>query len=153
MKLLLTGVCGFVGSSLARALLAQRAGLEISGLDNFIRPGSETNREELRRLGVKLFHGDVRVASDLEALPPVDSARDESEKRHRQQTAQRELSLRHTRFYLPTSCSVSLQQHPHRRRRMKLLLTGACGFVGSSLARAILAHRSGLEIFGVDNFI
>ncbi|MGZ4966366.1 MAG: NAD-dependent epimerase/dehydratase family protein, partial [Chthoniobacterales bacterium] len=72
MKLLLTGACGFVGSSLARAILARRSGLEIFGVDNFIRPGSETNREELRRLGVKLFHGDVRVASDLEALPAVD---------------------------------------------------------------------------------
>ncbi|MGZ5003853.1 MAG: hypothetical protein ACXWBM_11710 [Chthoniobacterales bacterium] len=52
MKLLLTGACGFVGSSLARAILAHRSGLEIFGVDNFIRPGSETNREELRRLGV-----------------------------------------------------------------------------------------------------
>ena len=72
MKLLLTGVCGFVGSNIAKTLLAQREGLEIVGLDNFIRPGSESNREELRRLGVKLFHGDIRSASDLDPLPAVD---------------------------------------------------------------------------------
>lgn len=72
MKLLLTGICGFVGSSVAKTLLAQRAGLEIVGLDNFIRPGSESNREELRRLGVKLVHGDVRNPSDLDPLPAVD---------------------------------------------------------------------------------
>ncbi|HEY1107064.1 MAG TPA: NAD-dependent epimerase/dehydratase family protein, partial [Opitutaceae bacterium] len=38
----------------------------------FIRPGSESNRAELKRLGVKLFHGDLRAASDLETLPAVD---------------------------------------------------------------------------------
>ncbi len=72
MKILLTGACGFVGSSVARALLEVRPGLEIVGLDNFIRAGSETNRAELRRLGVTLVHGDVRVPSDLEELPRVD---------------------------------------------------------------------------------
>jgi len=46
--------------------------INFSGLDNFIRPGSETNRAELKQLGVKLFHGDLRSASDLETLPPVD---------------------------------------------------------------------------------
>ena len=42
------------------------------GFDNFIRPGSETNRVALKRLGVHLFHADVRVASDLEELPDAD---------------------------------------------------------------------------------
>jgi CDP-paratose 2-epimerase len=72
MKILLTGACGFVGSSVARALLDSRPNIEITGIDNFIRPGSETNREELRNLGVKLIHGDVRAASDLAALPAVE---------------------------------------------------------------------------------
>ncbi len=72
MKILLTGACGFVGSCLARALLELRPGLEIVGLDNFIRPGSETNRAELQRLGVTLVHGDVRIPSDLDGLPCVD---------------------------------------------------------------------------------
>ncbi|ACB77264.1 NAD-dependent epimerase/dehydratase family protein [Opitutus terrae] len=71
MKLLITGVCGFVGSTLARAL-SEAGGYEIVGLDNFIRPGSETNRDALKRLGVKLHHADLRAASDLEALPAVD---------------------------------------------------------------------------------
>lgn len=72
MNLLITGVCGFVGSTLAAALREARPGWDIFGLDNFIRPGSETNRERLRALGVRLFHGDVRLASDVDALPPAD---------------------------------------------------------------------------------
>jgi len=72
MRILITGVCGFAGSTLARAWTDAGAGHELLGLDNFIRPGSETNRADLTRRGVKLLHGDLRVASDLEALPAVD---------------------------------------------------------------------------------
>lgn len=72
MKLLITGVCGFVGSTLARAFAANGSRHEIIGFDNFIRPGSESNRAELKQLGVRLFHGDLRAASDLETLPAVD---------------------------------------------------------------------------------
>jgi CDP-paratose 2-epimerase len=72
MKLLISGVCGFVGSTLARTLIESGKRYEILGLDNFIRPGSEGNRDELKKLGVKLFHGDLRSPSDLEPLPAVD---------------------------------------------------------------------------------
>jgi len=72
MKLLITGICGFAGSSIAEALLARREGLEIAGIDNLHRPGSEINRLRLRRLGVQFIHGDIRAASDFEALPAAD---------------------------------------------------------------------------------
>lgn len=72
MKLLITGICGFVGSTLTRALLESTENFQIFGVDNFIRPGSELNRRELARLGVKISHADVRSATDFETLPAVD---------------------------------------------------------------------------------
>jgi CDP-paratose 2-epimerase len=72
MKILITGICGFVGSTLTRALLEATPGLQIVGVDNFIRPGSELNRHELAALGVKIFHADVRSATDFETLPAAD---------------------------------------------------------------------------------
>jgi CDP-paratose 2-epimerase len=72
MKLLVTGICGFVGSSLARALRERLEGLEIFGVDNLSRLGSEINRARLKRMEVKLFHGDLRMASDLETLPAAE---------------------------------------------------------------------------------
>ena len=72
MRILISGVCGFVGSTLARELIQSGVSHQVAGFDNFIRPGSEANRAELRRLGVRLFHADLRAASDLETLPPTD---------------------------------------------------------------------------------
>jgi CDP-paratose 2-epimerase len=72
MKVLISGVCGFVGSQLARYLLKSHERIAIIGLDNLARSGSEMNRNALKRLGVELFHGDIRMASDVEALPPSD---------------------------------------------------------------------------------
>ena len=66
MKILISGICGFVGSTLALALKA--GGHEVFGFDNFIRPGSERNRVELKRRGIKVLHADVRSATDLDAL-------------------------------------------------------------------------------------
>jgi CDP-paratose 2-epimerase len=69
MKILITGICGFVGSRLAMALQSQIQGAEISGIDNLLRPGSEGNRSKLAALGIRFMHGDVRMRSDVEALP------------------------------------------------------------------------------------
>lgn len=72
MRILISGICGFAGSTLARILCESDSQLRISGFDNLIRPGSELNRMALRQLGIKVFHADVRSATDLEALPPAD---------------------------------------------------------------------------------
>lgn len=73
MKVLITGICGFVGSALARGLLGQDAGaIELIGLDNLSRRGSWRNREALAQLGVTVLHGDIRNASDLESVGAVD---------------------------------------------------------------------------------
>ncbi len=72
MKIILTGACGFVGSTLAAELLATSENLELLGVDNLSRPGSEVNRPILARLGVKLLHLDVRSATDISTLPRAD---------------------------------------------------------------------------------
>lgn len=72
MKLLITGICGFVGQILAQSLREHVEGLELIGVDNLIRPGSELNRQKLGPLGVRFFHADARVASDTEGLPQAD---------------------------------------------------------------------------------
>ena len=72
MKILITGVCGFVGSSIARYLTESLQGVSIIGIDNLSRKGSEWNRDGLRALKVQVIHGDVRLASDLECIPKVD---------------------------------------------------------------------------------
>jgi CDP-paratose 2-epimerase len=72
MKVLITGVCGFVGLALAECLLERNEGLRLAGIDNLTRPGSETNRARVKRLGVELIHGDLRSASDVAGLPACD---------------------------------------------------------------------------------
>ena len=72
MKICITGICGFVGCSLATQLLSSFDGLEVYGIDSLVRRGSERNRARLRDLGCKFYHGDIRQRSDLELIPPVD---------------------------------------------------------------------------------
>jgi CDP-paratose 2-epimerase len=72
MKILITGVCGFVGSRLAYALRPLIQNVEICGIDNLLRPGSEMNRASVIAAGVRFFHGDLRVRSDVDALPTCD---------------------------------------------------------------------------------
>jgi CDP-paratose 2-epimerase len=69
MKVLISGICGFVGSHLARHLIESFENISILGIDNLARFGSEINRTSLKRLGVQLYHGDIRMASDMDALP------------------------------------------------------------------------------------
>jgi len=72
MKILITGICGFTGSHLATAIAERIEHAEIFGIDNLLRPGSETNRMALASRGVRFIHGDLRVRSDVDALPACD---------------------------------------------------------------------------------
>jgi CDP-paratose 2-epimerase len=72
MKIILTGACGFAGHAIATGLRAARANLEIIGVDNLSRPGSELNRMSLAKMGVKLRHLDLRSASDVSTLDAAD---------------------------------------------------------------------------------
>ncbi|HEX3685388.1 MAG TPA: NAD-dependent epimerase/dehydratase family protein [Bryobacteraceae bacterium] len=72
MRILITGICGFVGSRLASALLERIAGAQVYGIDNLLRPGSEGNRNELISKHIQFLHGDVRMRSDIDMLPACD---------------------------------------------------------------------------------
>lgn len=71
MRILITGICGFVGSTLA-LVIKDAIEAQVFGVDNLSRPGSETNRGRLRSSGIDVYHGDVRIWADLENLPPSD---------------------------------------------------------------------------------
>ena len=72
MKILITGICGFAGSSIAKALLQNHSNFQILGLDNFSRKGSELNITQLSDLGIDPIRGDIRSQSDIDSLPKVD---------------------------------------------------------------------------------
>jgi nucleoside-diphosphate-sugar epimerase len=72
MRLLITGICGFVGNSLAHELLAAVPDLSILGIDNLSRKGSEENVGRLRAAGVHLHIGDILNTVLLNSLPPCD---------------------------------------------------------------------------------
>jgi CDP-paratose 2-epimerase len=72
MRILITGICGFVGSTLALQLRETLSEAHIFGFDNFTRPGSEQNRLRLREDGISVRHSDLRSASDIDSLPDAD---------------------------------------------------------------------------------
>jgi CDP-paratose 2-epimerase len=72
MKVLITGICGFVGSTIALELQHNINGIEIIGVDNLSRPGSEVNRALLKKNKIRFLHADIRNPSDLEDLPKTD---------------------------------------------------------------------------------
>lgn len=66
MKILITGGCGFIGSSLAVELA--RRGAEVTCFDNLSRRGSELILARVREHGCRYVHGDARAAEDLAKL-------------------------------------------------------------------------------------
>ncbi len=68
MKILITGGCGFLGSTLA--LYLRGRGYDVVALDNLVRRGSESNIDRLKKHGVAFVHGDVRCVEDFAGLPP-----------------------------------------------------------------------------------
>lgn len=72
MHILITGICGFVGSALAVNLLDSKPGVTITGVDNLSRPGSWVNRKKLTALGVHVIHADIRNASDVQGIPATE---------------------------------------------------------------------------------
>jgi len=78
MRVVVAGACGFAGSTIALRLQETIDGLDVVGIDNFIRPGSELNRRRLATAGIRVIHADVRVREDLDDLPRADWVLDAS---------------------------------------------------------------------------
>ena len=71
-KILVTGGCGFVGSSLAIRLREDFPQSEIICIDNLKRRGSELNLSRFRKAGIRFIHGDIRNKEDLEVINKID---------------------------------------------------------------------------------
>ena len=52
--------------------MERHSNLQVIGLDNFSRKGSESNISNLTNLGINLIRSDIRSPSDIDALPKVD---------------------------------------------------------------------------------
>ena len=68
MKILITGGCGFVGSSLAISIKTKYPSYSIVCLDNLKRRGSELNIERLRLANISFIHGDIRNMEDFDSI-------------------------------------------------------------------------------------
>ena len=71
-KILISGISGFVGSTISIELLKYGENIDIVGIDNLSRNGSENNISKLADKQIKIYRGDIRCVSDINALPKVD---------------------------------------------------------------------------------
>ncbi len=70
MKILITGGCGFVGSSIA--IFLNKKKFKVFSLDNLSRKGSEINNLRLKKLGIKNYKIDIGKKNGLYKLPKFD---------------------------------------------------------------------------------
>jgi CDP-paratose 2-epimerase len=71
-NILITGGCGFTGSSLALAFRKLDSNIEITCLDNLKRRGSEINIQKLSNADIQFIHGDIRNKEDLDVINGID---------------------------------------------------------------------------------
>ena len=71
MKILITGAAGFVGCKMVKYFRSNDQAVELFGIDNLSRKGSESNIGQLEKLGCTFFKGDISIQSDIDALPKV----------------------------------------------------------------------------------
>lgn len=70
MKVLITGGCGFIGSSLS--LFLKDRGFQVSSLDNLSRPGSILNLKRLKRKKIKNYKTNQENLKKINKLPKFD---------------------------------------------------------------------------------
>lgn len=72
MKILITGAAGFVGCKIVEYLRNEDSAIELIGIDNLSRKGSENNITTLEKHCCKFIKGDISIQSDINSLPKVD---------------------------------------------------------------------------------
>jgi CDP-paratose 2-epimerase len=72
MRVLISGICGFTGSTIAHSFLEDSPTISVVGCDNLSRTGSPLNKNVLESLGIQVIHADIRQQSDVDNLPPAD---------------------------------------------------------------------------------
>ena len=72
MNILITGGCGFVGSSLCISIKNKFKEYKIIAFDNFYRKGSIINKKRLEKIGIKVIKGDIRFKKDLDKISNID---------------------------------------------------------------------------------
>jgi CDP-paratose 2-epimerase len=72
MNILITGGCGFVGSSLAIYLKKKIKNIKITSLDNLYRKGSEINLNRLKKFKIKNIKKDISDEKNLLSLNKFD---------------------------------------------------------------------------------
>ena len=72
MNILITGGCGFVGSSLAIYIKKKIKNAKITSLDNLYRKGSEINLNRLKKYKIKNIKKDISNEKNLLSLKKFD---------------------------------------------------------------------------------
>lgn len=67
MTILITGICGFIGTNIA--LAARKKNYKVIGIDSLVRKKTEENIPILERVGVTIIRGDIRNKEDFTRLP------------------------------------------------------------------------------------
>ncbi len=72
MTILITGAAGFVGSKMAEYFNLADSSIQLIGIDNLSRKGSETNLGKLAKYDCNFIVGDISNQKDIDSLPKVD---------------------------------------------------------------------------------
>jgi len=69
LKILITGIAGFTGCKIAQYFKEYFASIQLIGIDNLSRKGSENNLPFLKELGCEFYKGDISKQEDVDLLP------------------------------------------------------------------------------------